>query len=169
MPFLPEFGGGLCFCQTYCTDVSGTGPVQFTDDVIFAEDKKKILQIVVLLKDLDEWKFAASELEGIGENDHLDTGEATIFVPRESVQSLSDYRNWMLSQCRLFRSASADEFAQSNLCYGRPAPRGHREYLMWEIMGEKRYVVLRPDRFVFAACSTASDLKLATRKLGEMF
>ena len=169
MPFLPEFQGGLAFCQTYCTDLSETGPVQFTDTAIFTEDKKSIFQLVILLRNLDEWKSTANELEGIGQSDYLSPEEATIFVPRESVQSLSDHRDWMSSQPRVFRSASADEFAQSDLCHNRPAPRGYRETLMWEIMNGKRYVILRPDRFVFAACSTASELQRATKKLEEMF
>ena len=65
MPFLPEMNGGLCFPQTCCTRMSGAGSVQFTDDVIFAEGKKGIFQIVVLLNRLQGLKSATMELKAM--------------------------------------------------------------------------------------------------------
>ena len=65
MPFLPEMNGGICFPQTYCTRLSGAGSVQFTDDVIFAEGKKGIFQVVVLLNGLQGLKCATDDIHGI--------------------------------------------------------------------------------------------------------
>lgn len=74
-----------------------------------------------------------------------------------------------LVNARLYRSVSAEEFAQSNLCQARPLPYGYNETLMWESKASKRYVLLRPDKFVFAACSTKAEFEQAVRTLVEMF
>lgn len=68
MPFLQELNGGLCLPQTYCTKLSGTGPVQFTDGVTFSEGKNRIFQIVVLFHGFDEFKPATDYLDGIEGN-----------------------------------------------------------------------------------------------------
>lgn len=170
MPFLPEFGGGSAFPQTYCTALPEPSPVQFTDDVIFANGKCKIFQIVVLLSRLDELKFAADDLNGIDRiSDHLSPGEATFFILRKLLPESPNSERHEGFDSILFRSATADEFAQSDLCFGRPRPREYNEALMWESVARKRYVILRPDRFVFAACDTKAELIQAARALAALF
>ena len=52
---------------------------------------------------------------------------------------------------RLYRVATAEEFASSEqLCNGRPAPIGYNMYRMRDDMAERRYMIVRRDRFVFA-------------------
>ena len=169
MPFLPEMNGGVCFPQTYCTRLSGAGSVQFTDDVMFAEGKKGIFQIVVLLNGLGGLKSATDDIHGIEDNGFLSPDDATFFVPRMSVHTCANDYEQALVSTRLYRSASAEEFAQSDLCQFRPLPYGYNEKHMWETMAGKIYILLRPDRFVFAACSTKAELEQAAHRLVEMF
>lgn len=167
LPFLPEMGGGGCFAQTYCVAVSDTeGHVLFTDDAIFASSKKCLFQVVVLLPHLEALTSTLSELEAIELVAHrlLRFSEATIFVPRNLMPP-----NAQAPHGKLYRSATAEEFGRSKLCKGRPFPRGYNEYLMWDSMSEKQYVILRPDRFVFAACKTVAELVMAACRLEEMF
>lgn len=69
----------------------------------------------------------------------------------------------------VYRTATGDEFARSTLCESRPIPRGYDETLMWKSIGGKRYVVLRPDRFVFAVCNTETELVKAAACLAQLF
>lgn len=167
LPFLPDMSGGGCFAQTYCVAASGTeSRVFFTDDAIFASSKKCPFQVVALLPDLEALAPTLGELEGIEQvaSRLLCFSEATIFVPRTSVPPGAEGPSG-----RLYRSATAEEFGRSKLCYGRPFPRGYNENLMWHSMSGKRYVILRPDRFVFAACNTAAELSATACRLEEMF
>ncbi|KAL3460086.1 hypothetical protein BJX64DRAFT_263683 [Aspergillus heterothallicus] len=167
LPFLPDMSGGRCFAQTYCVAMSSTeSRVCFTDDAIFASSKTCPFQVVVLLPDLNSLAPTLDELQQIEQVAPrlLDFSEATIFVPRKSVSAGAKGPNG-----RLYRSATAEEFGRSKLCYGRPFPRGYNEDLMWQSMSGKRYVILRPDRFVFAACKSVSELGVAARRLEGMF
>jgi hypothetical protein len=164
---MPEYSGGLCFPQTYCISLQPNAEVQFTDDVIFAE-KRTPFQIVVLLNRPDERDIAVQELGNIKASALFSPGEATFFVPRSSCASdtgdgagTCDYP--------LFRSATGDEFARSALCESRPVPHGYNESLLWESVQRKRYVVLRLDRFVFAACKDGAELAKAVTHLNELF
>ncbi|CAI7585491.1 unnamed protein product [Penicillium manginii] len=168
MPFLPEFGGGVCFPQTYCISPRGGAEVQFTDDVIFF-GKKGIFQIVVLLDSLDEMDSAMRDLEGIKTDEYLiRRDEATFFVPRVACESAPAGRLDALVARPLFRTASSDEFFHSTLCNSRPEPRGYYESLIWDNMGGKRYVILRFDRFVFASCSSRTELEQVLGQLSNL-
>ncbi|KAJ5974815.1 monooxygenase [Penicillium waksmanii] len=167
LPFLPGMSGGGCFAQTYCVAVSDKeSRAFFTDDAIFASSKICPFQVVILLPHLEALMPTLGELEGIEQvaPQLLRFSEATIFVPRKSVPPGAEAPN-----SRLYRSATAEEFGKSSLCNGRPFPRGYNEDLMWQSMSGKRYVILRPDRFVFAACKTVADLGVAARRLEAMF
>jgi hypothetical protein len=164
MPFMPEFSGGLCFPQTYCISLQTNAGVQFTDDVIFAE-KRTPFQIVVLLDHPNERDIAVQDLANIKPSPLLSpSSEATIFVPRTSCTDQAG-----TCEYPLFRSATGDEFARSALCKSRPQPRGYHEMLMWQSVGGRRYVVLRFDRFVFAACKDGVELAKAVSHLNELF
>lgn len=166
MPFMPELNGGFCFPQTYGVSLQPHAEVQFTDDVIFA-DGKQMFQLIILLDDIGEAKSASDDLGKIrNASDRLLLDEATFFVPRTSCSTLTlpDALGY-----RVFRSATGEEFAQSPLCISRPLPRGYDERLMWRSVGGKRYVLLRFDRFVFAACKTRAELQRATERLADTF
>lgn len=171
MPFIPDLHGGISFPQTYCAVLQEGSLVQFTDDVIFGDGKKKLFQIVVLLSCLDELGHASNEIDGIDRvSDELSPEEATFFVPRMSLLDISAKKGPCGNfNSRLFRTATDDEFAESNLCLKRPPPRGYNETLMWQSVSGARYVILRSDRFVFAACNTRLELEQAARKLAGFF
>lgn len=48
-------------------------------------------------------------------------------------------------------------------------PRNYDEVLMWKSVYRKRYVVLRPDRFLFTACNTEAELVKAAAWLTQLF
>lgn len=169
MPFLPEYGGGALFSQGYCVGLSSKGTdvpkVQLTDDVIFSEGKKGVFQIVVLLnKDIDELGSPESDLKGLDKIcPLLHPHETSYFIKRSHVHS-----NPIESPSDVFRTASGEEFDASPLSAGRPPVRGYREYDMWTAAEEKKYVILRADRFVFAACDSRKELEKAAARLNEL-
>lgn len=166
MPFIPEMSGGLCFPQTYCISLHNNAEAQFTDDVIFAE-KRTPFQLVVLLNHPKERDIAVQDLGSIKASPLLSPEEATFFVPRSNCANLVDRAG--TCEYPLFRSATGDEFGRSALCESRPLPRGYNEMLMWQSVRGKRYVVLRLDRFVFAACKDRVELAKAVAQLNQSF
>ena len=172
MPFMPEFKGGALFSQTYCValDCAMKSPtVRFTDDIIFAEDKKALFQIVILLDDeLSRLQRIRTSLEGLESIcPWLCPAESTVFVRRPSLSREPAFQFDTLQG--VHRTATAEEFERSALCGGRPAPRGYREFDMWAGLENKTFIILRADRFVFAACETRRELELAAQKLNELF
>ncbi|KJK61003.1 mhpA [Aspergillus parasiticus SU-1] len=172
LPFIPKLNGGVAFPQIYCVAVSDKDEiVRFTDDAIFDSSKTKQFQIVVLLPNLQLLHSTLTELGGMDQDSTslLSYDEVTILVPRVSAPKFIDGQAPETVTNRLYRSASAEEFGQCKLCRGRPAPRGYDEELMWRSMSGKRYIILRPDRFVFAACNTTAELNMAAKELEKMF
>ncbi|KAH8433016.1 putative monooxygenase [Aspergillus melleus] len=168
MPFLPGFNGGVYFPQIYCMELGTPEPdVLFTDDVIFAQGKEKLFQIVVLLGSSAELSSAMADLEGIHRisGGHLGAKESTILLPASTKES-SEH---CTGDPTIYRAATADEFAQSELCSGRPTPRDYDASQVWRMFRSKRYVVVRPDRFVYAACATRAELEQAARGIVELF
>ena len=59
----------------------------------------------------------------------------------------------------VFRLATAEEFAADEImCKARPAPQYYDMYQLKKDLHGKRFVIVRPDRFVYAACDTAAQL-----------
>jgi hypothetical protein len=170
MPFLPEFGGGALFSQSFCIalDPNDAKPalVQFTDDVIFGPGKKGVFQLVVLMnRDVDELEARKKDLSGLDKLcPLLYPDEASYFVRRSAVQAT----HRAAAGCTAFRTASAEEFDMSVLSVGRPPVRGYKEYDMWTGVCEKKFVVLRADRFVFAACDSRQELEQVAVLLKEL-
>lgn len=168
MAFLPTLGGGVAFSQACCislrhpTEVE-TPTVYFSDDVIFSKSKTKVFQIVPLLSDMSEVESTKRELKELDlTSSHVDLEETTFFIPR-SVGS-SD-ANLQTSDLNIFRTASIKEFANSSLCSNRPYPRGYKEDGMWSCVKGMRFIILRLDRFVFAATTTSQELQQAIKSL----
>lgn len=171
LPFLGDSYGGLSLPQIYCSPVSSPAKaleVMFTDDVIFQKSKKGMFQLVVLLESLAGLEAGRKSLLGIDDlsNHYLLAEEATFIVQRPILKAvLLDVGN------DVFRIATADEFAATKLlCKNRPAPQYYDMYRMKRELHGKTFVIVRPDRFVYAACDTADHLqricKGMTRTLG---
>ncbi|KAH8901383.1 monooxygenase [Thozetella sp. PMI_491] len=169
--FVPELGGGACFPQTYCISLETTGRhsrVQFTDDVIFSKHKKSLFQIVVLMDGLEQLEPSTATLHGLDQIcSRLCPEEASFFVRREALAGHPNPTS--LQEVEVFRTATTKEFESSTLCLGRPPVRGHKEDIMWLCAPGKRYVIVRLDRFVFAACNTRRDLERAAERLEKLF
>lgn len=168
MPFLPNHHGGIAFPQTYCTGlVDLDNRVHFTDDVIFATEKTKLFQIVVLLDKPSQAIAAIQEMSGLDDlsDGHLSTQEATLLV--QTKDSLPNDESTGFASLSLFRTATAEEFEQSDLCVGRPEPHGYNDSQIWNVMKGKRFVIVRHDRFVYAACDTRVELVEAAKCLGK--
>ena len=172
MGFMEELGGGVSFSQSFCVKVGvhmEHARVQFTDDVIFAPQKKSLFQIVVLLNDLAQLTDAQAQLHGLSSIcSHLSPEEATYFLP-QNIPSAGMATKEFEGDGQLFRVASATEFSHSDLSTGRPEPEGYREDDMWRGVKHKTFVVLRLDRFVFAACSGRTELEKMARRMARLF
>ncbi|CAL5874394.1 uncharacterized protein PFLUO_LOCUS8690 [Penicillium psychrofluorescens] len=160
MPFLPEFNGGLSLPQVYCTAVNkADAEIRFTDDVIFAAHKKCLFQLLVYVKTLDEVADAKRVISDIDDISHSEIRASEVTVLVEDLSSTSPEMD-----DDVFRLATADEFAQSLLCEGRPAPQYYDPYSLGKELTGTRFIIVRPDRFIFAACNSREDLRqLASR------
>jgi len=171
LPFLPDRGGGVMFSQTYCLPlgIEHSSRVAFTDDVVFTDQKQGLFQLVVLASgDLNELRRLKAELGSLRTIcPWLDTDEATFFMQRRFVPAHLATGDAKLSNT--YRTATAEEFERSPLCIGRPKVRDYKESDMWEGTKHKAFVILRPDRFVFAAVDTSEDLEAALAHLTSLF
>ncbi|UNI22985.1 hypothetical protein JDV02_008827 [Purpureocillium takamizusanense] len=171
MAFMPELEGGVLFPQMYCValeDQTEVPRVEFSDDAIFASTKESRFQIVVLLDSLDELQAAKQELKALEgtSSDSLSVREATFFVPRLSVPPRGQKPISELDG--VYRTASAEQFASSYLCRGRPAPRGYHEDDLWKSAKGRKFVIVRPDRFIFAMCDAACELERVRSRLADL-
>jgi hypothetical protein len=155
MPFIPEHNGGLCLPQVYCRSVeSWETEVRFTDDVIFRPGKTGLFQLLIYVKTLEEVSSAREVVSDIDDMSHgeIRATEATFLVedmagtPRKIGQSV-------------FRLASGEEFAQSQLCANRPKPEFYDPLYLAKALKGRRFTIVRPDRFIFASCDSREDLR----------
>jgi hypothetical protein len=174
MPFLPALGGGRCFPQVFCERYNALQPTKplFTDDVIFTHGKKKALfQIVVLLDSGREISAAMQDLAQLREEfeGDLSVDEATYLVserlrdvqPNTAVKF--DLEN---ANAEIYRVVYAEEYDVST-CPERPEPTGYDGGRLRKEV-KARYVVVRPDRFVFAACNSARELVDVSKELWKV-
>ncbi|ETN37465.1 uncharacterized protein HMPREF1541_07087 [Cyphellophora europaea CBS 101466] len=168
MAFLPDDFGGRCLPQVYCRPLfistKSTDPgVRFTDDVIFGADKKMLFQLVLLVDNLSAAKKALLDLQAVDlervSKGMLSGKEATCITHDSSLEPDDVDEPLIPFKQQLYRIATAEEFAATEaLCRNRPEPIGYNMYQMREAMKGRRYVIVRPDRFVFAACGTVEGL-----------
>jgi hypothetical protein len=157
MPFLPAFNGGLCLPQVYCMSLSDERKVvQFTDDVIFSAGKKGLFQLLVYVKTLGEARAAREVVTDVEDmsNGEIIADETTFLV--EDTTCDSDPNT---TAKNMFRLATGEEFALSPLCERRPKPKFYDMLYLAKALKGMRFVLVRPDRFIYAACSTPDELK----------
>ena len=158
-------GGGRNFPQVYVSPLSDPHNVLFSDDVLFPLHKKGLFQVAVLLRTLSEAEAAYQSLVGL-ENISQGTlreDEATLFL--DSTENLVGDVN----RRQIYRLATAAKFAGDAKCARRPKPIGYDLHRMSKEVGFKKFVILRPDRFVFAACDTRKELHSAAEQLVTLF
>ncbi|KAE8154571.1 hypothetical protein BDV25DRAFT_126440 [Aspergillus avenaceus] len=152
MPFLRELNGGLNLPQVFCKNMKGV--VFFTDDVIFHSKSTGLFRLFVYLQS-DEELDSASDVVKMAEEISKEefAAEAVPFL----IETIGETAT---GDSRLFQIASAEDFAQSPLCNGRPEPT-HYDPLLIRTEVRAKYVIVRPDRFVFAACNDGESLRAA--------
>ncbi|EXJ74328.1 uncharacterized protein A1O5_02624 [Cladophialophora psammophila CBS 110553] len=165
LAFVGEMGGGLLLPQIYAFNFR-KNTIEFTDDLIFSPDKKGLFQLLVLPDRVDQIESLTRDLENISQlSDTLLLGEeATILIQSTSASiSAGDMPTQQVA-----RVATGDEFALDPLlCKNRPPPVGYDEWRLRRETKAKKYVILRPDRFVFAACDTPAELREAVSKIAS--
>ncbi|KAB8235631.1 putative monooxygenase [Aspergillus alliaceus] len=152
--------GSLKLPQVFCKDMSGK--VSFTEDVIFRSEQNSLFRLFVYLRNDEELEPARNAMRVTQEISRGEFGVDNIsfIVEQITCDEASDYKN-------LFQIANAEDFAQSPLCNGRPKPTYYEPFLVRkEVCGE--YIIVRPDRFVFAACDGDQSLKVATNCMLEI-
>lgn len=153
--------------QVYARPLDGPAdPVTFTDDLIFRHHKKGLFQLLVIIDEPSQLEATIEEAESVPDlfGDFILEGEATVLLNdlTASPSDLSGRNGWKVA-----RVASGDEFArEGKLCGNRPAPAF---YNPWRIRDKLRvgakFVVVRADKFVFAACRDPGELGVALRSL----
>lgn len=162
--------------QVYCRslgDCTGEskraegGKVMFTDDLIYSMDKTGLMQIVVLLDNVDGITEAIYALKNIDKvsNGSILASEATFIIHDFNAKIEKDCIHFTSPE-RLVRIATRDEFgADPILCRNRPQPLYYDAFRMKRDLKGATYVILRPDRFVFAACYTKEELAKAAEQV----
>jgi 2-polyprenyl-6-methoxyphenol hydroxylase-like FAD-dependent oxidoreductase len=163
LAFLPKGAGGTFLPQVYCKRLDAKAPIKhilFTDDVVFESSKKSLFQIVVLLDHLEELEEVQKCLKCVDQhsNNELCASETTYLVhnPEEKGNNLNPY------VCRI---ATAEEFAQSRLCYGRPTPLYYNAQRIKEAVNSHKYIIVRPDRLIYMSCMDKAGLFEAAASL----
>lgn len=170
LAFLPSLEGGRSFAQAYAAKVVKDGMdtgVFFTDDLIFHPSKKASFQLVIIIPvdvGADPVDLDLNCLRNVEEKSGgaIQANEAT-FIANSTHSTLS-----AVEKHTCYRLATAEEFANHPaLCAGRPAPIGFNPYRMANEVQNKKFIILRPDRVVFAACDCMDDLLFAAEKLHQ--
>ncbi|KAJ3538382.1 hypothetical protein NM208_g5926 [Fusarium decemcellulare] len=160
MPFMPQFDGGRCLPQVYCKLLDkGKSELLFTDDIIFDPRKRGLFRVLVYLRTLQELVQARhdiGDLHAISQGE-LDMNDVTFLVGETSPQ-VEESKEDLSSVVRI---ATGAEFANSALCNGRLPPYFYDPYRLGKEIKQKKYIILRPDRFIFAACGTKDEFQNA--------
>ena len=156
-PFIPELDGGFNLPQVYAYDLR-TKALAFSDDLLFHPGKKALFQLLILPDSLEEASSLMKDLHEIDliSEDFICADEATVIVQStDSRLSLNGQENDQV----IARLATAVEFANDPLlCKNRPPPILYDEWRLKKDVKDKKFVVVRYDRFTFAACNTKAEL-----------
>ena len=176
MPFLQQYEGGKSFPQVFSAPIDGPAPPipTFTDDTIFAPEKKGLFQIVALLSSTDQLNAARADITQLKSCRSfwiLDPSEATFIVHggasgAASASSLPDKDEMRKN---IIRVLGADEYVAADRTddaitkgFPRPPPLFYDPNRIRKDIGyDKVYAIVRWDRFVFAACRNYSELQHA--------
>ncbi|KAH8585709.1 hypothetical protein B0O99DRAFT_657166 [Bisporella sp. PMI_857] len=152
-------------------------PSAFTDDTIFARHKSGIFQLVVILDSIDQLQTSRAELQLVRNVDTitgLRTQEATFVVHGLSTMISTTHPALRGEKERegVIRVLSAEEYTaagSTGVAKAAKFPRHPPHFydpnrIRVDLGFDARYVIVRYDRFVFAACSNIDDLQVAVNK-----
>ena len=170
LPFVAKLGGGLNIPQVYVRDLV-SGRVTFSDDLLFASSKKGLFQLLVLADKSEEVWTAQQEVQGLSQrtDGRIREHEATILIHDLNANAKAAPSD-LPPGVRIARIASGEEFAADPvLCRNRPPPKFYNPFRIRKDIGPRvRFVVLRPDRFVYAACLSKEELWAAVGMLKDL-
>jgi hypothetical protein len=175
MPFLKELEGGRCMPQVFSAPVNELAPAMpsFTDDMIFAPEKKKLFQIAVIVTSVEELESAQADLVEV---DKLSSGEMSAaeatYILHDSSGPI-DQSSLPTDIPYITRVITGEEYTLAterhpeNLIH-RPPPLYYNPNRIRDDIGkDKKYIILRPDRFIFAACRDKEELEQAASSLQQ--
>lgn len=166
LPFLADGHGGLLFPQVYVWNFR-TNRVAFSDDLIFAPAKKGLFQLVMLPAFADEAYQLQNSVIDLAQSKYVDAVEATTIIQSHRLPSQIT-KHLTSDDTTVARVATSEEFADSLLCQGRPAPRYYDPFRMAKETKGMKYVLVRPDRFIYSACQTLEELKKALLEMDSV-
>ncbi|KAF2099872.1 FAD/NAD(P)-binding domain-containing protein [Rhizodiscina lignyota] len=172
MAFMKEMDGGKAISQVFCrrigADGKDSGDLMYTDDVIFQKDKAGLFQLVQLVDMLEDVGVDEDALRRV---DELSSG----FVRGEELTTIVNDTNATLRsklpktvQGAFIRIASADEFLKSSLSTLSPLVEDYDELRIKKSVGGKRFAIVRPDKMLFATCSSWDELAMALKSILPM-
>lgn len=157
MPFLSQHCGGRQFAQIYVWNFA-SNRVSFSDDLIFGPKKKFLFQLIVLPDTFEEAATLLSQAQSVPTNSFVSITEATIIVQDVSA-SASSQEQLNVRAAYVARVATGEEFAADPvLCKNRPKPKYYDPLRMHRELDHMKFVLVRPDRFVYAACKSSTEL-----------
>ena len=119
---------------------------------------------------VDEVGPAVSALAGLSQLSQglVQEDEATIFVHGFTAKRPADAKVEVGKTGPLVRIATGPEFAADvRLCTNRPALRHYDAHQMKHEDHGQKFVIIRPDRFVYAACSSIDELQRAAKSMPQ--
>jgi hypothetical protein len=175
MAFLPDFAGGRCLPQVYCRSVyplatSDVEGVRFTDDLLLNGPRTgNLLHLLVLVDGLQQAEEAWQELKKLDlskcSGGEVQAESAFFLIHSPGIKTQRANITSDIPQDSVYRIATAEEFAATELCRNRPYPIGYDAHRIKKDVRGRKYVLVRPDRFVYAACSTGAELSVACDRI----
>lgn len=167
LAFVPRLGG-LNIPQVYAFDFRAQKTV-FTDDLIFATGRG-LFRLLVMIDHSATVGTALAEIEGLASltDGLVREDEATVRVQDFKADMAADQVASCHDRVSFARIATAAEFsAEPQLSSGRPVPEGYDAFRLKRDVGQNvKYVILRPDRFVYAACHSKEELRMCAKRMG---
>ena len=175
MAFLPDMGGGRCLPQVYCCPVyrspeDNLEPVRFTDDILLNGSRTNaLLRLLVVVDDVKQAEQAWQDIKDLdlekSSNGEIGRRSAFFLIQSPCIDHKESTTSSDIPRESVYRIATADEFAASNLCKDRPYPIGYDMLRMKKEFQGKKYILMRPDRIVYSACDSSTELLAACRRI----
>lgn len=156
LPFDPTRLGGICLPQVYCKNASEVGGICFSDDVIFGRGKVGLFQTLIYLPTMSGFEEAWKSVSNIEE---ISQGEIRLDELTFIVEEADGVKATTSDIASVYYLATGHEFAQSRLCHGRPEPQYYDSLDLRRILKGNRFVLVRPDRFIYGACDSRQELE----------
>lgn len=177
MAFLPELAGGRNMPQVYCRSVyrpakSDPPAVQFSDDALrFSARSNSLLRLLVVVDSMEQAETAWAELTSLElesvSGGEVRAGEAVFLIHSPSLEIQQPDPSSTIPPESVYRIATGEEFKASDLCNNRPDPVGYDMYRIKRQVDGRKYVLVRPDKFIYAACHSGNELVSACERIPE--